>query len=243
MGEVTKIEWCHHTFSGWFGCDEVSAECDNCYARELSKHYGWAKWGTDEPRKRASQSTWRNPISWNRKAASLGVRRRVFCALLSDVGDNRVPLEWFEDLMSLVVACPNLDWLLLTKRPSGLLHRMRNEGFTNTWIGTTVGVQSSRFRAETIVGTEFPVRFLSCEPLLGPVRLDGLLGGNQGIDWVIAGAESGPKARPMDLGWVRLLRDQCVDAKIPFFYKQGPGKVSTPVLDGRRWVQTPGNME
>ena len=116
MGKVTKISWCDSTFSPWIGCTEVSPGCDNCYSRELSKRYGWAKWGIGQPRYRTSASNWAQPIAWNRAAEKSGRVWRVFCAPLADVFDNDVPFQWRIDLWRLIEATPNLSWLLVTKR-------------------------------------------------------------------------------------------------------------------------------
>jgi protein gp37 len=117
VGETTKIEWAHHTFNPWIGCTRVSPACDHCYAADLARRYSWAKWGPGEPRRFAAASTWKHPRKWDREAKAAGVRRRVFCASLADVFDAEVDDEWRVSLIEEILATPNLDWLLLTKRP------------------------------------------------------------------------------------------------------------------------------
>ena len=116
MGENSKIEWCNHTFNPWIGCQKVSPGCDHCYAEAMMDHrYGRVKWGPHGERKRTSPANWKNPLRWAKQAN--GRRPRVFCASLADWLDNRVPRDWRSDLGRLIEATPELDWLLLTKRP------------------------------------------------------------------------------------------------------------------------------
>jgi protein gp37 len=112
----SKIEWCNHTFNPWIGCQKVSPGCDHCYAEAMmDKRYGRVQWGPHGERKRTSEDNWKKPLAWAKKAN--GQRPRVFCASLADWLDNRVPREWRSDLGHLIEATPQLDWLLLTKRP------------------------------------------------------------------------------------------------------------------------------
>lgn len=185
-------------------------------------------------------------------------RRRVFCSSLADVFDNQVPIEWRQDLFRLILDTPHLDWLLLTKRIGNVpkvLDDAQWEHLGNVWLGATVVNQEEADRdVPKLLATPARVRFLSMEPLLGPVCLtelqapgelrvwvDALRGeaasmGGTGplhkvarLDWVIVGGESGPGARPMHPGWARSLRDQCAAAGVPFLFKQwgewSPGNV------------------
>ncbi|MRR49335.1 MAG: phage Gp37/Gp68 family protein [Rhodocyclaceae bacterium] len=160
-------------------------------------------------------------------------RRRVFCSSLADVFDNEVPDEWRADLFALIEKTPNLDWLLLTKR-IGNVGRMIPDRWSislppNVWIGATIVNQEEADRdIPKLLAVKAGVRFISMEPLLGPVTL-ALHGHRVGVessalrgvvDWVIVGGESGPKARPMHPDWVRSLRDQCASAGVPFLFKQ-----------------------
>jgi protein gp37 len=118
MGENSKIEWCHHTFNPWIGCQHVSPGCDHCYAEALMDHrYGKVQWGPHGQRKRTSEGNWKQPHRWAKAARQSGTRARVFCASLADWLDNKAPREWRSDLGTLIENTPELDWLLLTKRP------------------------------------------------------------------------------------------------------------------------------
>ncbi|MEQ8822619.1 MAG: phage Gp37/Gp68 family protein [Sumerlaeia bacterium] len=235
--ENTGIEWTDHTFNPWMGCEKVSAGCANCYAeRDMDHRYGRVKWGPSGERVRTSASYWRKPIAWNKRAAAEGVRERVFCASLADVFEDRRELDyWRADLFDLIRRTPHLDWMLLTKRPecvrslidtgvSGPQEEMEVDWQydanppANVWLGTSVEDQAAAdTRVPALLKAPAALRFLSCEPLLGPVDLRPWL---DGIDWVIVGGESGPAARPMHPGWARSLRDQCVAAGVPFLLKQ-----------------------
>lgn len=241
MGADTKIEWADHTFNPWIGCTAVSPACDHCYAERLAHRFGVA-WGPHAERRRTSESNWRQPLAWNRKALREGRRFRVFCASLADVFDNQVPAEWREDLWALIHDTPHLDWLLLTKRPQniwkmlpgsapvegrdGHSRQVWRRGWPNVWLGTTVENQAEADRRiPHLLAVPAAVHFLSCEPLLCPVaiREHWLIRHHPGgarIDWIIAGGESGPKARASHPDWFRSLRDQCRDAGVPFFFKQ-----------------------
>lgn len=240
MAENSKIEWTDRTFNPWIGCTKVGPGCDNCYAENMMDHrYGRVKWGAGNPRQRTSGANWRKPLAWDRAAAAMkrvspsSRRPRVFCASLADVFDNGVPDDWREDLWSLIAKTPNLDWLLLTKR-IGNVERMapyawREFGWLdNVWLGITVVNQEEADRdIPKLRDLPAAVRFLSCEPLLGPIDLKyptfngaDSFGSLQGLHWVIAGGESGPGARPMHPDWARSLRDQCYAAGVPFLFKQ-----------------------
>jgi protein gp37 len=273
MGENTRIEWADHTFNPWIGCTKVSPACDHCYAETLATNRLGVAWGPHAKRRRTAESTWRQPLAWNRRAEREGRRFRVFCASLADVFDNQVPAEWREDLWALIHDTPHLDWLLLTKRPQNIWTMLPGattmgvpawgNGWPNVWLGTTVEnqVEANR-RVPHLLAVPAAKRFLSMEPLLGPVRLarDGYDDGQDGaadwltgrrwwvdvdgngarggsyvgarIDWVIAGGESGPKARPSHPDWFRSLRDQCEAARVSFFMKQmwGTTKAKMPPI-------------
>lgn len=178
MGENSKIEWTHHTFNSWRGCVKVSPGCQHCYAESLSKRYGHDIWGVDKPRIIASESYWKEPLKWNRDAEQAGERRRVFCASLADVFEDRADLiEPRARLWNLIAATPALDWLLLTKRPENMLRMvpwMASAGtpWANVWLGTTCeDQQRADQRIPHLLRVPAAVRFLSCEPLLGEVDL------------------------------------------------------------------------
>lgn len=234
MAENSKIEWTTHTFNPWIGCTKVSGACDFCYAEAWDFRFGGNRWGPHAPRTRTK--TWGNPVKWNRAAEGAPERPRVFCASLADVFDNHKSIapEWRGDLWALIEATPNLDWLLLTKRPQNIERFIpaawRDRGCPlNVWIGATVENQEEfDRRVPHLRAVKARVRFLSMEPLLGSVNLDSCYG----IDWVITGGESGPQYRPANPDWFRSLRDQCARARVPFLFKQWEG-VSQPVIKAK----------
>ncbi len=271
MADQTNIEWCDSTFNPWLGCTKVSPACDHCYAEvstpaRVKRAAGVETWGPHGQRQRTSAHNWKQPLAWEREHeaffAEHGRRRRVFCASLADVFDNAVPFQWRRDLFELIAATPNLDWLLLTKR-IGNARAMLNAvvevlshgintwdelPWPGVWIGATVCNQEEADRdIPKLLAVPARVRFLSIEPMLGPIDLEKacdiaevnycagtwdtmsdpqrcLMAFRHGsvrlLDWVICGGESGPKARPMHRDWARSLRDQCAEAGVPFLFKQ-----------------------
>jgi len=247
----TKIEWTRgqngekgFTFNPWIGCTKVGPGCDHCYAEAgFDKRLKVAKWGAGQPRKRTSPGTWLLPLRWNAEAERLGVRYNVFCASLADWADNEVPYEWRADLFELIDQTPYLNWLLVTKRIGNveravmgalkaMFIRTNKEPpkwpWPNVWLGITVVNQEEADRdIPKLLKTPAAVRFLSMEPLLGPVQisfwldsLPAVVDQRPRLDWVIVGGESGPGSRPMHPQWARDIRDQCADAGVPFFFKQ-----------------------
>ena len=228
MGENSKIEWTTHTFNPWIGCQKVSPGCDHCYAEALATRYGWVTWGPHGDRKRTSEANWRKPRQWAKAARLSGERPRVFCASLADVFDNQVPTQWRTDLFDLIAATPEMDWLLLTKRPENLRRMFPNGPWPNIWLGTTAEDQSrydlrwAKLREIITV----PVRFISYEPAIGP-----MLPANDPDDmpdWIICGGESGRGARMMQPQWAYDLRERCKTMGIYFFMKQMTGKTPIP---------------
>lgn len=300
MVENSKISWTDHTYNPWRGCTKVSSGCTNCYAETMSKRNPavLGEWGPHGTRVRGADSYLRKPLAWNKQewweCLDCGyrgnvhtfddycpecrggnckpTRQRVFCASLADVFEDRPELvEWRRDLVVMMEKTPNLDWLLLTKRPENV-SRMITEAITinpsawwmamrNVWIGTSVENQETADkRIPELLKVPAKVRFLSMEPLLGPVNLpmiesylqpDGF--GMNGpfvphgigyaddpdnlIDWVIVGGESGHNARPMHPDWARSIRDQCQAAGVAFHFKQwGEWRPAD------KWERTPGNV-
>ena len=252
MSENTKIEWADHTFNPWEGCQKVGPGCDHCYAETRNARFAGGtavNWGPGAPRRRTSAANWKKPTAWNAAAADFfaahGRRQRVFCASLADVFDNAVDPAWRVDLLELIAKTPHLDWLLLTKR-IGNAHAMldaalevMSHGLTewaevpwpNVWIGATVVNQEEADRdIPKLLSVPAAHRFLSMEPLLGPVSFQGMFANLtdmrdatnalEELDWVIVGGESGQGARPMHPAWARTLRDQCAAAGVPFMFKQ-----------------------
>jgi protein gp37 len=267
MSDNTTIEWATHTWNPWEGCTKVSPGCTNCYAEARNRRFSkGANWGKGKPRRRTSAATWRKPVIWNRDAEKqkrndIGpfreMRPRVFPSLC-DWLDDEVLIEWLDDFLRLIHDTPNLDWLLLTKRPENWLSRLRRvyareemmggDGMAwaialnhwlhgkppaNVWIGTSVEDQlRADERIPELLKIPAVVRFLSVEPLLGPVELPFLgiapkdltngsfLPISYLIDWVIIGGESGPGARPCNIEWIRDIVRQCKAASVPCFVKQ-----------------------
>lgn len=197
MSENSKIEWCDHTFNPWIGCTKISPGCDHCYAEAMmDTRLSRARWGAGQSRVRTSAANWREPVRWNvahsEFFAAHGRRQRVFCASLADVFDNAVPEIWRWDLLRLIHNTQNLDWLLLTKR-IGNARAMLNAAaaatlddfvgagtwdvapWPNVWLGATIVDQQEANRdVPKLLATPARVRFLSMEPLLGPVDLSAV---------------------------------------------------------------------
>ena len=248
MGEATAISWTNHTFQPWMGCSHVSPGCDNCYAEALGKRTGRVKWGDDAERVMMSEAYWLNPIKWNAAAKKAGRPALVFCASLADVFEDRPELaEPRARLFHLIAETPWLIWQLLTKRPENVrrlwpMWWLFDRWPENVWIGTTVEDQErADERIPKLLEIPARVRFLSCEPLLGPLDLSRWLKIG-GIGWIIVGGESGPGHRPLDLDHARDVLHQARAADVPAFFKQVGGRTPTAggdELDGRRWKDFP----
>ncbi|QYY34817.1 phage Gp37/Gp68 family protein [Ruficoccus sp. ZRK36] len=224
MAKDSKIEWTHHTFNPWWGCIKVSPACNNCYAEAWAKRVGSKVWGPKAPRRFFSDAHWKEPLKWNREAEITGKRYRVFCASMADVFERKAELRADrERLWDIIAQTPQLDWLMLTKRPQNIKSMAPwddNSWPLNVWMGTTVENQHwVDKRVPFLAQSGARIKFLSCEPLLGHIDLSDWMKHNQ-IDWVIAGGESGAKSRPMSPQWVRSLRDQCQEYKVAFHFKQ-----------------------
>lgn len=237
MAENSKIEWTDHTFNPWIGCQNVSPGCDHCYAESLTKRYGWTEWGPHGIRKRTSEANWRKPLAWAKEARGTDHRPRVFCASLADVFDNRAPGTAREELFGLIRATPELDWLLLTKRPQNIRKMLPadwSDGYPNVWLGTTCEDQE-RYNLRWPILRDIParVRFISYEPAIGPLDIKAVL---DVPDWLICGGESGPGARYMEPAWAERVRDDCTYLGVSFFMKQMTGKKPIPAgLLLRQW--------
>lgn len=185
MAETTGIEWCDSTFNPVVGCTKVSAACDNCYAETWAKRTGQSALWNGE-RRLTSDANWRKVVRWQEGAGEFreqaGHRRRVFCASLADVFDNQWKEEWREALWVLIQRCPGLDFLMLTKRPQNIRKMLPEDwgsGWPNVWLGTTVENQEEADRRiPHLLAVPARVHFLSCEPLLGPIRLHEINLGN-----------------------------------------------------------------
>lgn len=217
--------------------------------RDFDHRYGKVKWGPTGTRVLTSDANWQKPLQWNRTAESLGVRYRVFCASLADVfedwtgpihnsrgkllnqnleeasnadmhNDELLTMDSVRrSMFDLIDRTPNLDWLLLTKRPENIRRMWHGNRRENVWLGASVESADYLHRIDSLKATWLcSVLFLSCEPVVGPMPT---LGEHiDGIDWVITGGESGPSARPADPDWFRSIRDQCAAHDVPFHFKQ-----------------------
>jgi len=221
MAKNSRIEWTTHTFNPWWGCVKMSPACKHCYAESWAKRVGEDVWGHRAPRRFFGDKHWAEPLKWNAEALAAGVRARVFCASMADVFENRDDLDsWREKLWALIEATPALDWLLLTKRPDLVLAKTPwgDAWPQNIWLGTTAENQVwAAKRLPELEKIPAIVRFISAEPLLGPLDITAW---SDHIDWVITGGESGPKARPSSPSWFRDVLNQCMAADIPFHFKQ-----------------------
>src|SRR6516165_6791477 len=182
MGVRSKIEWTDSTFNPWVGCTKVArargapSACDFCYAEKWAKRSGQVEWG-NYPRRRTTEAYWRSPVIWNNQAQSFqienGRRRRVFCASLADVFDNQVDTEWRSDLFTLIRACDQLDWQLLTKRPQNIRKMLPRDwytGYPNVWLGTTAeDAFAYQQRVKQLLKIPAAIRFVSYEPAMGPL--------------------------------------------------------------------------
>lgn len=246
MADRSAIEWTEATWNPVTGCDRVSAGCDHCYALTLAKRLkamGSAKYQNDgdprtsgpgfgvttHPQALDEPRRWRAP-------------RTVFVNSMSDLFHARVPIDFIRDVFDVCRDTPQHTYQVLTKR-SLRLRRVADklDWPANLWMGVSVENATALPRVDHLREVPAAVRFLSCEPLIGP--LDGI--NLTGMQWVIAGGESGPNYRPVDVNWVRAIRDDCQDAGIAFFFKQWGGrtpKAEGRELDGRLWDQMPSDV-
>jgi protein gp37 len=241
VADGSSIEWTQATWNPTTGCDKVSAGCDNCYALTLAKRLkamGADKYQHDgDPRTSGPgfgitihPDALRLPYTWR-------TPRLVFVNSMSDLFHARVPVPFIRQVLQVMQDTPQHTYQVLTKR-SRRLRRLDLEWPANLWIGVSVENAQVLGRVDELRQVPAAVRFLSCEPLLGP--LDGINLG--GIHWVIAGGESGAHARPMDPQWAAGLRDVCQQAQVPFFFKQWGGrtpKAGGRLLNGRTYDEMP----
>lgn len=253
MAETSHISWTDATFNPWWGCTKVSPACDNCYAERDSKRYGHDIWGKDAPRRFFGDKHWGTPVKWNRDAAVSGERKRVFCASMADVMEDRRDLDELRvRLWALIDSTPHLDWLLLSKRPQNFRRFLpaswQESPRANVFLGTTLESPDYLWRIDALKEVKAVVHFLSMEPLTAGVPMIGEY--LEDIEWVISGGESGGVgARSADPNWFREIRDAAVARNIPFHFKQWGEYRSDLVrigkkaagceLDGREWKQFP----
>ncbi|MBI3748041.1 MAG: phage Gp37/Gp68 family protein [Chloroflexi bacterium] len=244
MSDNSPIEWTDATWNPVTGCSKVSPGCANCYAETLSLRFGWSTkpWTPANaaenvvlhPERLLLPTRWRQP-------------RRVFVNSMSDLFHELVPDPYIRQVFEVMAECSRHEFQVLSKRPERMheVHRLwtdRHGILPNVWLGTSIENDRWVGRADDLRATPAAVRFISAEPLLGPLPSLDL----SGIDWLIVGGESGIGHRPMKAQWVRDLRDRALDTGVAFFFKQWGGrtpKVGGRELDGRTWDQYPVRRE
>ena len=234
MATLSKIEWTETTWNPVTGCTKISYGCKHCYAERMSKRL--QAMGMEKYRQGfevvVHESVLQEPLKW--KNPSL-----VFVNSMSDLFHKAVPTEFVQSVFGVMNEASHHTFQVLTKRPGRVKQiDARLDWAPNIWLGTSIESERWLDRLDRLKATGARTKFLSLEPLLGPLPdLDV-----SGIDWVIVGGESGPGARPMDAEWVREIRDNCVDSEVPFFFKQWGGvfkKKTGRTLDGRTWDEMP----
>lgn len=243
LADRSSIEWTEATWNPTTGCDQTSPGCDNCYALALAKRLkamGSPKYQVDgDPRTSGPGFG----LTLHGDALELPRRwrqgRMVFVNSMSDLFHPAVPLDFVRQVFTVMAETPQHTYQVLTKRSKRLAQLAdKLEWPDNVWMGVSVETDRYTFRVDHLREAPAATRFVSCEPLLGPLPTLNL----DDIGWVIAGGESGSGARPIEMDWVADLRDRCVAARVPFFMKQWGGrtpKAGGRELDGRTWDQMP----
>jgi protein gp37 len=246
MSDHSSIEWTDSTWNPIRGiapnrwqCRKISPGCDNCYASTMNHRWGGAEYSaTLEPHVYLDAQILELPLKWKQP-------RRVFVCSMTDLFGDWVPRSWIDQVWRVMQAAPQHQFQVLTKRPSrmatfvGTIWDSHARGvLPNVWLGTSIELNRFAWRANPLRATPAAVRFVSAEPLLGLLQSLDL----SGIDWLIAGGESGASHRPLDLDWVRDLRDRCQANGTAFFFKQVGGRTHAAggrLLDGRTWDEYP----
>lgn len=224
---TTNIEWTDRTWNPTTGCNKVSPGCKNCYAERIANrftnHFPSGFEFTLHPERLTQPKKWRKPSM-------------IFVDSMSDLFHEKMPENYLVEVFKVMADSPQHIFQILTKRHKRLLEITERKILTwpeNVWMGVSIENQKYVERADFLRKVPAKVRFLSCEPLLGPLELN-----LDGIHWVITGGESGPKHRPVEVEWVRSIRDQCETADVAFFHKQWGGytpKAGGRSLDGRTY--------
>jgi protein gp37 len=234
MAANSAIEWTESTWNPLTGCTKISPGCKHCYAERMAlrlqamRQPNYAK-GFDLT---LHENALELPLKWKKP-------QTVFVNSMSDLFHKAVPVEFILKTFDVMRRADWHTFQVLTKRSDRLLELSPKLPWEpHIWMGVSVETQSYTIRIDHLRKTGAVVKFLSLEPLLGPLPRLNL----EGTDWVIVGGESGPGARPMDPAWVLEIRDQCLDARVPFFFKQWGGtrkKKTGRELDGRTWDEMP----
>ncbi|HYN22279.1 MAG TPA: phage Gp37/Gp68 family protein [Thermoanaerobaculia bacterium] len=240
MADGSAIEWTDATWNPVTGCTKITRGCDNCYAARFSERFRGVP---GHPFENGFDLTLRperieQPLGWTRP-------RMIFVNSMSDLFHKKVPRAFIDQVFDTMERADWHTFQLLTKR-SSLMRDYLIARYANVappehiWVGVSVEDERAKARIGHLQAAPAGVRFLSVEPLIGPLGLLNL----DGIHWVIAGGESGPRARPMHIDWARDIRDQCRSQLVPFFFKQWGGfrpKSGGRALDGREWNELPSN--
>jgi protein gp37 len=237
MGQTTAIEWSEMTWNPATGCSKVSPGCAHCYAETFAER--WRGVPDHHYEQGFDLRLWpgrlEQPLGWRRP-------RRVFVNSMSDLFHEDIPGAFIERVFDVMARADWHTFQILTKRPARLVSLApRLPWPPNVWMGVTI--ENRRFigRADALRATPAAIKFISAEPLLGPLEELDL----DGIDWLIAGGESGARHRRLDLDWVRELRDRCHQDRVAFFFKQVGGRTPRAggrQLDGRTWDEYPGAL-
>lgn len=238
MAEKSSIEWTESTWNPVTGCSKISPGCLNCYAERMALRL-----------KAMGQPNYRNgfKVTCHRETLDLPLRwkkpQMIFVNSMSDLFHKGVPDDFIMDIFSTMQCAKQHQYQILTKRAERLAAMSAELPWEkNIWMGVTVESADYKYRIDYLRYTSAHIKFLSLEPLLGDI---GELDLNE-IDWVIVGGESGPGARPMNIEWVRNIREQCLAQAVPFFFKQWGGinkKKTGRLLDGRTWDKMPAGIE
>ena len=236
MSTRSAIEWTEITWNPVTGCTKVSHGCKFCYAERMSKRLkgmGVEKYSAGFA-VRVHERLLSQPLSWR-------TPRLVFVNSMSDLFHEAVSDRFIQDVFAVMNQASQHTFQILTKRPERVAQMNQCLSWTsNVWMGTSIESSRWMYRANYLKDTSAHIKFLSLEPLLGPLSDLSL----SGIDWVIVGGESGPGARPMHGAWAREIRDNCLQTMVPFFFKQWGGvhkKKTGRTLDNRTWDELPGN--
>ncbi len=238
MADGSAIEWTDATWNPVTGCTKITAGCENCYAARFSERFRGV---TGHPFERGFDLTLRpdrisQPLAWRRP-------RMIFVNSMSDLFHKEIPREFIDRVFDTMEAASWHVFQVLTKRSTLMRDYLRHrygdvKAPPHIWLGVSVENGAATKRIKHLQQSPASIRFLSIEPLIGPVGTMDLAG----IHWVIAGGESGPNARPMDIDWARDVRDQCAQLQVAFFFKQWGGirpKSGGRDLDGREWNELP----
>lgn len=237
MAAQSRIEWTESTWNPLTGCTKISPGCKHCYAERMAKRLQ----AMGQPnyvngfKLTMHEHVLEKPLEWKTPQV-------IFVNSMSDLFHKDVPLEFIQRVFDTMKRAHWHQFQVLTKRSDRLAELSPYLEWTdNVWMGVSVENEKYTFRIDDLRKTGAKIKFLSVEPLIGPISKMNL----KGINWVIVGGESGPGARPLERDWVVSIRDQCLKAKVPFFFKQWGGvqkKKTGRLLDGRTWDQMPADI-